>query len=161
MNTRILFAIPACLPLLWAFPSGDAEQSEATQGRAIPVVGPRKQTRREVVLSAENNAVLHASVYASGAFTGGEEGETLVGNRHRVVSIASYVMVGDAWEPSICHSVMTVNVDGMEEVLMAAGYTFPGATTGESFTVAVSPLAGLNWGQVKDADDLHFEVKPQ
>jgi len=137
-----------------------ADQPEAAQGQAIPTVGPSKQFRSQVVLSAENDAVLHASVYASGAFAGGEEGQTLVGNRHRVVSIASHVTVGETWQPSICHSVMTVDVEGTEEILVAASYTLSGAAEGESFMVGVSPLVGLNWGRVKDVNDLHFEVKP-
>jgi len=161
MKTRILFAIPACLPLLWAFLFMGAEQSEAAQDRAVPCVGTCKVLRKEVVLSAENEAVLTASFYASGAFTGGEEGETLVGDRHRVVSIASYVMVHEVWQPSMCHSVMTVNVDGTEEVQLAAGYSLPGAAAEESFMIAVSPMVGRTWGQVSDANDLHFEVKPQ
>lgn len=153
-----LFSRPllACLPLVAAMTAwSDAPQ---TQGQATEVVGPTKQLRSEVVLSAEDDAVLHTSFYATGAFTGGEEGQVLSGTRHRVVSLATHVTVGEVWQPSTCHSVMTVNTQGTEEVLLVATYAPPGKKK-VSFTVGVSPLIGLTWGMVKDANELHFELR--
>ena len=105
------------------------------------------------MLSADDDAVFHAMCFLTGVFSGGEEGQVLVGDHHRVVSIASYVTVGEEWQPSLCHMVMTVNADGNEAVRMAAGY---GAAEQRSFQILVTPANGATWRSVDDAKDLSF-----
>ncbi len=104
----------------------------------------------EVVLSNQDEAVLHNTFFASDVFSGTNLLTGAPVPSARVISLASVVLVEEKWEPSIWHVFETVDARGAEDIFIEADYT------GANYLVTVHPVSGIKWGTVSDIDDLEF-----
>ncbi len=115
----------------------------------------------EVVLSEEDDAVLHTSFFASGLLASvGADGDKrdAIGLK-RVISFACYVTVQEEWETTLTHFLDTLDAASSSSITLSTGYDLEPNPGGSEYDVTVKPKAGLTWGTIADIDDLEFSAK--
>jgi len=157
INTTVLLGTG--LLTLSPFFFNHSSDKEAQQEGMEMAAGPVAESFNEVVLSSEDEAILHNSFLASAVLFGENPLKPNGKCLQRVISLASYVTVKEEWETTLSHCLLAVDAMRSSEVVFSIGYDFWPKPGGSEFNIVAAPKLGLTWGKVKDINDLQFLTK--
>ena len=127
---------------------------------ATKVLGSVPDAFQDVVLSSQDDAVLHLTFFASDLLT--RPGTDRAGNSgglKRVVSFAGYVTVQENWETTFTDFFDTLEAGSSNGVIFSTDYDLWPNPGGAEYDVTITPKPGITWGTVIDVNDLDFVPK--
>jgi len=114
----------------------------------------------ELVLSSEDDAVLHSCLQIPGLFQGVATGEPGLVKPVRIVSLVSYITVREAWQPSVDHHCGALDALSTEEVTFLTDDDSPSRRGVQAVNIHMRPAHGFTWGTIRDLRDITFTCTP-